>query len=162
PLEQAKLGKAKEKPLARQVALITGAAGAIGSAVAARLMEEGCHVVLSDYNAEALTRVADSLGKKYGKDQRRTVTCDVTDEKSVADLFAETARLYGGVDIVIPNAGIALSKPLVELGAEEFARVQAVNSHGYFLVMREAAKLLRRQGTGGHIIVIGSKNVAAP
>lgn len=162
PLEQAKLGKAKEKPLARQVALITGAAGAIGSAIAARLMEEGCHVILSDFNAAALARVCDTLGKKYGKDLRRAVVCDVTSEVSVADLFKETARLYGGVDIVIPNAGIALSKPLVELSAEEFARVQAVNSQGYFLVMREGAKVLRTQGTGGHIIVIGSKNVAAP
>jgi len=162
PLEQAKLGKAKEKPLARQVALITGAAGAIGSAIAARLMEDGCHVVLSDFNAQALTRVCDELGRTYGKELRRAVVCDVTSEASVADLFRETARLYGGVDIVIPNAGIALSKALVELSAAEFARVQAVNSHGYFLVMREGAKLLRTQGTGGHIIVIGSKNVAAP
>ena len=162
PLEQAKLGKAKEKPLARQVALITGAAGAIGSAIAARLMQEGCHVVLSDCNAEALAQVSDELGRTYGKDLRRPVVCDVTNEPSVAELFAEAARLYGGVDIVIPNAGIALSKPLVELSAAEFARVQAVNSQGYFLVMREGAKLLRTQGTGGHIIVIGSKNVAAP
>ncbi len=162
PLEQAKLGKAKERPLARQVALITGAAGAIGSAVAARLMEEGCHVVLSDSNAAALARVAAELGKTYGKDLARHVVCDVTSEASVADLFAAAARDFGGVDIVIPNAGIALSKPLVELSGEEFARVQAVNIHGCFLVMREGAKLLRRQGTGGHIIVIGSKNVAAP
>jgi len=162
PLEQAKLGKAKEKLLARQVALVTGAAGAIGSAVAARLMEEGCHVVLSDFNTEGLTRVGDALGKAHGKDLRRTVVCDVTSEAAVAALFDEAARLYGGVDIVIPNAGVALSKPLVELSAEEFARVQAVNGHGCFLVMREGARLLRRQGTGGHIIVIGSKNVAAP
>jgi rhamnulose-1-phosphate aldolase/alcohol dehydrogenase len=162
PLEQAKLGKAKEKALARQVALITGAAGAIGSAIAARLMEEGCHVVLSDFNAEALTRVCDELGKKFGKDNRRGFVADVTDEASVGELFAEVARLYGGVDIVIPNAGIALSKPIVDLSAEEFERVQRVNSKGYFLVLREGAKLLRKQATGGHIIVIGSKNVAAP
>jgi NAD(P)-dependent dehydrogenase (short-subunit alcohol dehydrogenase family) len=125
-------------------------------------MEEGCHVVLSDFNAEALTRVCDELGKKHGKDNRRGFVADVTDEQSVSELFAEVARLYGGVDIVIPNAGIALSKPIVDLSAEEFERVQRVNSKGYFLVMREGAKLLRKQATGGHIIVIGSKNVAAP
>ncbi len=162
PLEQAKLGKTREKPLARQVAVVTGAAGAIGSAVAARLMEEGCHVVLSDYNAESLGRVCDDLGKRFGKDARRGVVCDVTDEQSVAELFAETARLYGGCDIVIPNAGIALSRPLDQLTAEEYERVQRVNGLGCFLVMREGARLLKRQGTGGHIIIIGSKNVAAP
>jgi rhamnulose-1-phosphate aldolase/alcohol dehydrogenase len=162
PLEQAKLGTVKEKPLARQVALITGAAGAIGSAVAARLMEEGCHVVLSDLNATALEAVCAELGQRYGSAACRAVACDVTSEESVAALFAAAARLYGGVDIVIPNAGVALSTPLVDLSAAEFARVQAVNSAGSFLVMREGAKLLRRQGTGGHIIVVGSKNVAAP
>jgi rhamnulose-1-phosphate aldolase/alcohol dehydrogenase len=162
PLEQAKLGKAKEKALARQIALITGAAGAIGSAIAARLMEEGCHVVLSDFNAEALTRVSEELGRRFGHELRRHVVADVSDEQGVSGLFAEAARLYGGVDIVIPNAGIALSKPIIELGTEEFERVQRVNSMGCFLVMREGARLLRRQATGGHIIVIGSKNVAAP
>ncbi len=162
PLEQAKLGKAREKSLARQVAVITGAAGAIGSAVAARLIEEGCHVVLSDYNGEMLARICDELGKRFGKDSRRGVVCDVTDEQSVVDLFAEVARLYGGCDIVIPNAGIALSKPIDQLSAADWERVQRVNSQGYFHVIREGAKLMRRQATGGHIVVVGSKNVAAP
>ncbi|MCA8912922.1 MAG: bifunctional aldolase/short-chain dehydrogenase [Planctomycetes bacterium] len=162
PLEQAKLGKAKPKPLHGQVAVVTGAAGAIGSAVAESLIQAGAHVVLSDVNAEALTETCNDLGARYGKDSRRGVVCDVTDEHSVQALFAEVARLYGGVDIIVPNAGIALSRPVEELSADDWKRVLDVNLNGYFLVMREGAKLLREQGTGGHMIVIGSKNVMAP
>ncbi|MCC6574005.1 MAG: bifunctional aldolase/short-chain dehydrogenase [Planctomycetes bacterium] len=162
PLEQAKLGKSKEKSLARQVALVTGAAGAIGSAVAERLIEEGAHVVLTDINAEALTRTCDDIGKKLGKDNRRGVVGDITDEKFVRELFDEISRQYGGVDIVVPNAGIAHSASFDTLDVTAWERVQRVNSSGYFLVMRESIKHMRRQGTGGHIVVVGSKNVAAP
>ncbi|MEE9311784.1 MAG: SDR family oxidoreductase, partial [Planctomycetota bacterium] len=162
PLEQAKLGKGVEKPLARKVALITGAAGAIGSAVAEVLIEQGAHVVLTDINAEQLTKTCAELADKFGKDSRRGIVCDITDENSVRDLFAEAVRQYGGVDIVVPNAGIAHSEPLADLSTEDWQRVQNVNVNGTFLVMREAAALLTRQGLGGHIIVMGSKNVAAP
>lgn len=162
PLEQAKLGKAKPKALHGQVAVVTGAAGAIGSAVAESLIQAGAHVVLSDINAEALTETCGELAKKYGKDSRRGVVCDVTDEHSVQALFNEVSRQYGGVDIVVPNAGIALSRPVEELDADDWKRVMEVNLNGYFLVMRESAKLLRRQGTGGHMVVIGSKNVMSP
>jgi rhamnulose-1-phosphate aldolase/alcohol dehydrogenase len=162
PLEQAKLGKGREKPLARQVAIVTGAAGAIGSAVAERLIEEGCHVVLSDVSAERLNEVCDILAERHGRDARRGVVCDVTDEHSVQALFEETARQYGGVDIVVPNAGVAHSRPVDEIDPADWRRVVDVNLNGVFLVARQAARLLRRQGTGGHVIIIGSKNVAAP
>lgn len=162
PLEQAKLGKSKPKPLAGQVAVVTGAAGAIGSAVAESLIMAGAHVVLSDVNAERLEETCTELGARHGKDSRRGVVCDVTDERSVRALFDEVARQYGGVDIVVPNAGIAHSRPLDELEVDDWQRVMDVNLKGYFLVMREGARLLKQQGTGGHIIVIGSKNVMAP
>ena len=162
PLEQAKLGKGKAPPLQGQVAVVTGAAGAIGSAVAESLIKAGAQVVLSDIDGERLTATCDELGKRHGKDSRRGVICDVTDEDSVAGLFDEVTRMYGGVDIVVPNAGIALSRPLDEIEAVDWQRVLNVNLTGYFTVMREGARLLKRQGTGGHIIVIGSKNVMAP
>ena len=162
PLEQAKLGKAKEKPLARQVALVTGAAGAIGSAVAARLIEEGAHVVLSDIDAEALTRTCETLRELYGADSLRGVVCDVTSEDSVTQLFREVCREFGGCDIIVPNAGIAFSRPLERLESADWARVLDVNLNGCFTIMREAARHLRAQGTGGHIVVVGSKNVTAP
>ncbi|MCA8919256.1 MAG: bifunctional aldolase/short-chain dehydrogenase [Planctomycetes bacterium] len=162
PLEQAKLGKAKPKALHGQVAVVTGAAGAIGSAVAESLIQAGAHVVLSDINADALTETCNDLGAKYGKDSRRGVICDVTDEHSVLALFNEVARLYGGADIIVPNAGIALSRALDQLDADDWQRVMDVNLNGYFLVMREGTRLLKRQGTGGHMVVIGSKNVMAP
>lgn len=161
-LEQAKLGKAKPKPLQGQIAVVTGAAGAIGSAVAESLIQAGAHVVLSDLDAERLEATCDELGERHGKDARRGVVCDVTDEHSVVALFDEVARLYGGADIIVPNAGIAMSRPIEELDTDDWQRVMNVNLNGYFLVMREGAKLLRRQGTGGHMIVIGSKNVMAP
>lgn len=162
PLEQAKLGKSKPRPLAGQVAVVTGAAGAIGSAVAARLIEEGCHVMLADINGERLQETCEELASRHGKDSRRGVVCDVTDEHSVRAMMEETARQFGGVDIVIPNAGVAHSRALDSLELHDWQRVNAVNSDGYFLVCREAARMLRQQGTGGHIIIIGSKNVAAP
>ncbi|MCA8914181.1 MAG: bifunctional aldolase/short-chain dehydrogenase [Planctomycetes bacterium] len=162
PLEQAKLGKNKPKPLQGQVAVVTGAAGAIGSAVAQSLIEAGAHVVLSDVNAERLEATCEALGAKYGRDSRRGVVSDVTDERSVQALFEEASRQYGGVDIVVPNAGIAHSRPLEELDTDDWQRVMDVNVKGYFLVMREAARLMKKQGTGGHIIAIGSKNVMAP
>lgn len=162
PLEQAKLGKTREKPLARQVALVTGAAGAIGSAVAERLIEEGAHVVLADISAERLSALCDDLAARYSRDMRHGVVCDVTSEAGVKQLFEEAARHFGGCDIVVPNAGIAASRPLDALELEDWQRVQRVNVDGYFLVLREAARQMRRQGTGGNIVVVGSKNTMAP
>lgn len=162
PLEQAKLGKGLEKPLARKVAVVTGAAGAIGSAVAEVLIEQGAHVVLTDIDGDKLTATCNELAERHGKDCRRGIVCDITDEDSVKAMFSEATRQYGGIDIVVPNAGIAHSEPLAELSLSDWQRVQNVNVNGTFLVMREAAALLTRQGLGGHIVVMGSKNVAAP
>lgn len=163
-LEQAKLkaGAQRAAPLKGQIAVVTGAAGAIGSAVAECLIEAGAHVVLSDIHAEKLSETCEYLGERYGKDARRGVVSDVTDEHSVSALFDEVARLYGGADIIVPNAGVAHSRPLDELESADWQRVLDVNLTGYFHVMREAARLLKEQGTGGNIVAIGSKNTMAP
>jgi rhamnose utilization protein RhaD (predicted bifunctional aldolase and dehydrogenase)/NAD(P)-dependent dehydrogenase (short-subunit alcohol dehydrogenase family) len=133
-LEQAKLGKAKEPPLAGQAALVTGAAGAIGFGIAKQLIAAGAHVLVSD----------------------------VTDEASVARGFTEASRLYGGVDILVLNAGVAHVSSIEGLEAEAFKKVADVNLVGSFLVLREGARLFRRQGTGGNIIINSSKNVFSP
>jgi rhamnulose-1-phosphate aldolase/alcohol dehydrogenase len=161
-LEQAKLGKGVEKPLARQVAVVTGAAGAVGSGIAAKLLEAGAHVALLDREIAAAVRLAERLAGRFGAAAVAAVACDVTDEAAVEAAFAEVCRRFGGVDLVVPNAGIALSAPLDRLSADDWRRVQDVNATGVFLTVREAAKVMRRQGTGGNIVLVSSKNVAAP
>jgi rhamnulose-1-phosphate aldolase/alcohol dehydrogenase len=161
-LEQAKLGKGAEKPLARQVAVVTGAAGAIGSGIAAKLLEAGAHVALLDRDGEAAARLAEKLAARHGKAALEALPCDVTDEASVATAFAEICRRFGGVDLAVPNAGVALSGPLDRLTVDDWRRVQDVNSTGVFLTVREAARVMRAQGTGGNIVLVSSKNVAAP
>jgi NAD(P)-dependent dehydrogenase (short-subunit alcohol dehydrogenase family)/ribulose-5-phosphate 4-epimerase/fuculose-1-phosphate aldolase len=158
-LEQAKLGKKAEKPLARQVALITGGAGAIGIGVARALLKQGAQVVLADRDAEGLARAEAVLN---GGAFVSTVQMDVTDAGSVAAGFEQAALAYGGVDIVVPNAGIAHSASITSLDEEDFRRVMEVNAHGVFLTVREAGRQLIRQGTGGHIVLISSKNVFGP
>lgn len=156
-LEQAKLGKGKELPLARQVAAVTGAAGAIGSGIAQELLAAGAHVALLDRDEAALSALQERLGGAA-----EAIACDVTDEASMAQAFAEICRRFGGVDLVVPNAGLAHSAPLDRLTLEDWRRIQGVNNDGVFLTVREAVRVLRRQGTGGNIVLISSKNVFAP
>jgi rhamnulose-1-phosphate aldolase/alcohol dehydrogenase len=158
-LEQAKLGQTKERPLSRKVALVTGGAGAIGVGVAAKLLEAGAAVVLADRDAAGLTRARAALGAKAAC---TTVVTDVTDAASVAAAFAHAARTFGGVDVVVPNAGVALSAPITDIDPADFRRVMEVNGTGTFLTVQAAARELLRQGTGGHLILISSKNVFGP
>jgi rhamnulose-1-phosphate aldolase/alcohol dehydrogenase len=161
-LQQAKLGKERGEPLVRQVAVITGAAGAIGSAVAGKLLEAGAHVALLDRDEVALAATEARLAKRHGAAFVAAFAHDVTDEASTRAAFAGICRRFGGIDIVVPNAGIARSTPIVELSLADWRRVQEVNSTGVFLTVREAARLLKIQGTGGNIVIISSKNVYAP
>lgn len=161
-LEQAKLGKGAEKPLARQVAAITGAAGAIGRAIAAKLLEAGAHVALLDLDLAAAEALREELAKKFGGAAVEAIRCDVTDEASTVAAFDEVCRRFGGIDLVVPNAGIARSAPLAQLSAEEFRRVGEVNTTGVFLTIREAAARMRLQMTGGNVVLISSKTVMAP
>jgi NAD(P)-dependent dehydrogenase (short-subunit alcohol dehydrogenase family) len=160
-LEQAKLGKAAPLPLAGQVALVTGAGGAIGVGIAARIVAAGGNVVLADLDAARLGRALARL-RRNAPLASASVVMDVTREESVRAGFAEACRLFGGVDIVVPNAGIAAVAGVDELTLEEWRRVQGVNLDGTFLVVREGARLLKRQGTGGSIVISASKNVFDP
>ena len=160
-LEQAKLGGAKEAALAGQVALVTGAAGAIGFAICQKLIDAGAHVVASDLGGERLDAAVGELDPRR-RGLAAGVVMDVTDERSVAAGCAEACRLYGGVDILVLNAGVAHVSSIEATDAAAFRRVVDVNLTGYFLVLREAAVLFRRQGTGGNVIVNSSKNVFAP
>jgi len=161
-LEQAKLGKEAEKPLARQVALVTGAAGAIGVATCVELAKAGAHVVLTDVDENGLERARGKVAQAAGKSSCAAVPMDVTDEESVSRAFDEACRAFGGVDIVVANAGIAHVSPLSEMDARQFQKVLDVNLGGYFLTLRAAARAMRSQGTGGNVVINASKNVFAP
>jgi rhamnulose-1-phosphate aldolase/alcohol dehydrogenase len=160
-LEQAKLGKGSAAPLAGQVALITGAAGAIGFGIAKQLIGAGAHVVLADLDAARVQQARMDLDPK-GKGLAAAVVMDVTDVAAVAAGIDEVCRLYGGLDVLVLNAGIAHVSPLLDLDAAALRHVVDVNFHGYFNVLQAAARLMKRQGTGGNVIVNSSKNVFAP
>ncbi|MBL8743073.1 MAG: SDR family oxidoreductase [Myxococcales bacterium] len=161
-LEQAKLGKAAERPLERQVALVTGAAGAIGRGVCDALAEVGAAIVLVDRDGAALEKAVAELEKRFGAGTAVAVTADVTDDDAMRAAFDRACEAFGGVDVVVPNAGIALVRPIAELSAAEARRVSDVNYIGVLATLREAGRVFRLQGTGGSIIVSASKNVFAP
>jgi rhamnulose-1-phosphate aldolase/alcohol dehydrogenase len=161
-LEEAKLQRMpKAKSLAGRVALVTGGAGGIGSATADRLLSEGACVVLADIDQELLEKTHQRLSKAYGNDVVRQVVMDVTDESQVCDALATTSREYGGVDILVSNAGIASSAPVEDTSLELWNKNMDILSTGYFLVSRETFKVLRRQGSGGAVVFIASKNALA-
>ena len=158
-LEEAKLQRMpRPKPMVGKVALVTGGAGGIGQAIARRLLADGGCVVLADIDAEALARVGADLAKAHGADHVRGVRCDVTDESSVIAAFCRAAIEFGGVDVLVSNAGIASAAPLEDTTLALWNRNQAILATGYFLVGREAFRQMKAQGTGGSIVVIASKN----
>jgi rhamnulose-1-phosphate aldolase/alcohol dehydrogenase len=158
PLELYKLSLAPApRELQGAVALITGAAGGIGSAIARVFAAEGACVVVTDLDLEGAATVADELGEIAV-----AVHADVLDEQTVVDAYKAASLTFGGVDIVVSNAGIASSAPLAETTLELWDRNNDILARGYFLVAREAARVLRAQGMGGSIVFIGSKNALAP
>jgi len=159
--QHAKLRTGDERPLARHVAVVTGAAGAIGSAIAEGLLEQGCHVAVTDLAGDALTSLALELRAAHGE-RVAGVPMDVTDPASVATAFGEVVETWGGVDLVVVNAGIAMVAPLADLDVESFRKIERVNVEGTLLTMREAARLFKLQGTGGDIILVSTKNVFSP
>ncbi len=155
-LEEAKLRRRpKPKPLAARVALVTGAGSGIGRATAQRLAAEGACVVLADRDGAAAGQAAADIGPA---DVAVDVTADVTDEASIAAAFAVAALAFGGVDLVVNNAGLSVSKPLADTTAADWDTQHAVMARGSFLVSREAARVMRAQGMGGDIVYICSKN----
>jgi rhamnulose-1-phosphate aldolase/alcohol dehydrogenase len=161
-LEEAKLSRMpKPKSLAGHIALVTGGAGGIGRATARRLLGEGACVVLADMDETALSSANDELSKAFGKDFVRPVKINVTKEDEVIRAFAETSVEFGGVDILVSNAGLASSAPIEETTLELWNKNMDVLATGYFLVSREAFKLFRAQKTGGNVVFIASKNALA-
>jgi rhamnulose-1-phosphate aldolase/alcohol dehydrogenase len=160
-LEEAKLQRMpKAKPLAGKIALITGGAGGIGRATAERFLSEGACVMLLDRDVAILAEAGFALQKIAGKDVLSTAVCDVTDEAQVLAAYDACAREFGGVDVVVANAGIASSAPIEETSVELWHRNYDVLAEGYFLTARAAFPLMKLQ-KGGTIIFIGSKNGVA-
>ena len=158
-LEEAKLQRMpRAKALAGHVALVTGGAGGIGKATAARLLREGACVVLADIDETALAAASDELGTAFGRDVVRPVAMNVTSEAAVIRGFAETAVAFGGIDILVSNAGLASSAPIEETSLELWNRNMDILSTGYFLVSREAFRLFRVQKIGGNVVFVASKN----
>ncbi len=160
-LEEAKLQRMpRPKPLEGKVALVTGAAGGIGAACAARLLADGACVMLTDRDAETLETTRAASVRRFGKDVVRAVACDVTDESQVQAAFAACALEFGGLDILVANAGLASAAPIEETTVELWRKNHNVVAEGYFLTARSAFTLMKRQG-GGSIVFIGSKNALA-
>ncbi|WP_328628822.1 bifunctional aldolase/short-chain dehydrogenase [Streptomyces sp. NBC_00353] len=155
-LEEAKLRRMPPpEPLATRVALVTGAGSGIGKAIAHRLVAEGACVVVADLDADSAAAVAEELG---GPDKAVAVTVDVTSEEQIAAAFAAASLAFGGVDLVVNNAGISISKPLLETTAKDWDLQHDIMARGSFLVSREAARVMTAQGIGGDIVYIASKN----
>jgi rhamnose utilization protein RhaD (predicted bifunctional aldolase and dehydrogenase)/NAD(P)-dependent dehydrogenase (short-subunit alcohol dehydrogenase family) len=163
--QQAKVGEhgpgGAAHELGGSVALVTGAAGAIGSGICEALLAQGCHVAASDLPGPALDGLVADLGQRYPS-RVAAVTMDVTDPASVTAGFAKVIRLWGGVDCLIVNAGIAHVAPLIELTIDAFRKLEAVNVEGTLLVLAEAGRHFALQGTGGDVVLISTKNVFAP
>jgi len=163
PMENYKLTLLpKDKPFSRRIALVTGAAGAIGRAIAARLVEEGAAVILTDINEEKIQFLSDELNQLSGGKNTSHVVMDVTDESSVATAFRKAVLAYGGLDVLVSSAGIAKSAPVDQITMHDWERCFAVNATGNFLVCREALRIMMQQRLGGSIVVVSTKNVLAP
>jgi rhamnulose-1-phosphate aldolase/alcohol dehydrogenase len=158
--QHAKLG-ISGLPLSREVALVTGAAGAIGSAICQELLRQGCHVAVTDLPGENLDILVNELRAAFGA-RVLGVPLDVTDQNSVATAFRAVIEAWGGVDLIVANAGIAMVSSLAEMSLDSFRKLERVNVEGTLLVIAEAARHFRVQGTGGDIVLVSTKNVFAP
>ncbi len=164
-LEEAKLQRApKPKALSGRIALITGSAGGIGKAIAKKFAEEGACVIINDINEERMQGAMEEFRKSFGRDTAASVHLNVTEEQSAAAAFDKACLAFGGVDIVVNNAGISISKSIPEHTLEEWDRLYDILVKGQFIVSKAGIAVMRKQGFGGDIINIVSKNavVAGP
>jgi NAD(P)-dependent dehydrogenase (short-subunit alcohol dehydrogenase family)/ribulose-5-phosphate 4-epimerase/fuculose-1-phosphate aldolase len=148
-------------PLRGHVALVTGAAGAIGTGICQGLLEAGCLVAATDLRGAPLDKLVETLEASF-PGSVVGVPLDVTNPDSVAGAFAEVTRTWGGIDLVIPNAGVAMAASLVDLSLDRYRKLEQVNVEGTLLVLAEAGRAFREQGTGGDIVLVSTKNVFAP
>lgn len=164
-LEEAKLQRMpKPKALSGRIALITGSGGGIGKAIAKKFAEEGACVIINDINKDRLDTTIYEFQQLFGKDAASSVLLDVTNEDSVRKAFDASAIAFGGVDIIINNAGISISKPIAEHTIADWDKLYDILVKGTFLVSKTAVEVMRKQGFGGDIVNIVSKNsvVAGP
>ncbi|HYB43515.1 MAG TPA: SDR family oxidoreductase, partial [Candidatus Methylomirabilis sp.] len=163
PLELYKLTLAPpEKELARRIALVTGGASGIGRAVALRLAAEGAHVVVADLDSAGARKVAEEAVAASGSGRAIGGGMDVTSESSVRAGLEEAVLAYGGLDVVVSNAGIAHSMAIDRLELGDWERSFSVNATGHFLVAREALRIMKSQGLGGAFVFVATKNVMSP
>jgi rhamnulose-1-phosphate aldolase/alcohol dehydrogenase len=164
-LEEAKLQRMpKPKSLSGRVALVTGSAGGIGKAIAKKFAEEGACVIINDINEERLKNAMEEFQKQFGKDTASSAVLDVTNNDTIEKAFASAALAFGGVDIIVNNAGISISKPIAEHAIEDWDKLYNILVKGQFLVSKIAVEIMRKQDFGGDMINIVSKNsiVAGP
>lgn len=158
-LEEAKLQRMpKPKALSGRIALVTGSAGGIGKAIARKLAAEGACVVINDVNSERLQQAAAEFEKSFGRDTASAVLLDVTNSASIEAAIENTALAFGGVDIVVNNAGISVSKSLTDHTTEDWDRLYDILVKGQFLVSKAGVEVMKKQGIGGDIINVVSKN----
>jgi NAD(P)-dependent dehydrogenase (short-subunit alcohol dehydrogenase family) len=154
-LEEAKLQRMpKEKPLSRKIALITGSAGGIGKGIAEKFLQEGACIVLSDINQERLNQTLVEFEKKYSKDNIFTFKLDVTDSDCIAQASQAIALQFGGLDIVVNNAGISISKSFEDHSDQDWERLNEIIVMGQFRISKLGVALMKQQGLGGDIVNI--------
>jgi rhamnulose-1-phosphate aldolase/alcohol dehydrogenase len=159
PLEQYKLKLAPaEREFARHVVLVTGAAGGIGSAICRRVAQDGAHIVAADIDLAGAEQLAAYLNQHFGAGRAIAVKVDVTNEETVRATFKHAALAFGGIDVIVNNAGLASSAPITETSLAEWNKNWNVLVTGYFLVAREGFRLLQAQGRGGNLVFVASKN----
>lgn len=161
PQQLEKLKRLVHAPLSGKIALVTGAAGAIGSAICAKLLEEGCHVAANDLDNDPLHQLVAEL-KQVHKDRILATPFDLTKPEEVAGAYQKLAAHWGGLDILVANAGVAHVASLEKMSMEDFQRVHKVNVEGTLLAVQNCAQLFRRQHSGGDVVLISTKNVFAP
>lgn len=158
-LEEAKLQRMpKPKALSGRIALVTGSAGGIGKAIAKKFVEEGAYVILNDMNAERLASAGEEFKAQYGKDAYATAALDVTSEAHILAAMDEAALAFGGVDIIVNNAGLSISKTIQDHTEKDWDLLYDVLVKGQFFVTQAAVAVMRKQGIGGDVINIVSKN----
>ena len=158
-LEEAKLQRMpKPKPLSGRVALITGSAGGIGKAIARKFAEEGACIMINDINEDRMKGAVEEFEKQFGKDIVASAMLDVTKKETIEETFEAIALAFGGVDIIVNNAGISISKSITDHSTEDWDKLYDILVKGQFLVSKMGVEIMRKQNVGGDIINIVSKN----